>query len=69
MKFTLLLLHNLFLADNSLIAALVELVGQSDPIKPYAEPEFKEVWGLFVRRKVQPNLVLLLSVRSAPFPN
>lgn len=45
MKFTLLLLHSLFLADNCLIAAL-EIVGQADPIKSCAEPEFKEVWGL-----------------------
>lgn len=46
MKFTLLLLHNLFLADNSLIAVLEEIVGQADPIRSYVEPGFKEVWGL-----------------------
>lgn len=45
MKFTLLLLHDLFLADNCQIAVL-EIVGQADPIEACVEPEFKEVWGL-----------------------
>lgn len=50
MKFTLLLLHNLFLADNCLIAVL-EIVGQADPIEACVEPEFKEVWGLLSEEK------------------
>lgn len=69
MKFALDLLHNLFLAGNCLIALFEEMVGQSDPIKMCVEPEFKMVWGLFIRRMVQQNLVLLPAVRSAPFPN
>lgn len=69
MKFTLVLLHSLFLAGNCLIAVSEEILGQSDLIKSCAEPEFKMVWGLFIRRKVQQNVVLFPSVRSAPFPN
>lgn len=64
MKFTLFLLHNLFLAGNCLIAVFEETVRQYDLIKSCVESEFKMVWGLFIRRKVQQNLFLLPSVIS-----
>lgn len=68
MKFTLHLLRNLFLAGNCLIAVFEEIVGEPELIK-CVETEFKMVWSLFIRRKVQQNLVLLSSDRSTPFSN
>lgn len=54
--------------SGQLSAVFEEIVGEPDLIK-CVETDFKMVWSLFVRRKVQQNLVLLSSDRSAPFTN